>query len=63
MCGFCGILKFHDGTCVNPSILDAMSSSMVHRGPDDSGFYVSTRFGLSHRRLRIIAIRLVPCNI
>ena len=31
-----------------------MAESMVHRGPDDEGFFVSGPIHLAHRRLSII---------
>ncbi len=31
-----------------------MADTMVHRGPDDEGFYISGETGLGHRRLSII---------
>jgi asparagine synthase (glutamine-hydrolysing) len=31
-----------------------MTGSMVHRGPDDEGFYIKNGVGLGHRRLSII---------
>lgn len=33
-----------------------MTSALVHRGPDDEGFYVAGRIGLGHRRLSIIDV-------
>ena len=35
-------------------LLKAMTDTMIHRGPDDEGFYVSGSVGLGHRRLSII---------
>jgi len=62
MCGICGILDF-EGTHFSRDTLKAMTDSLVHRGPDGEGFYMSTahspggrivRLGLGHRRLKII---------
>lgn len=33
-----------------------MANALVHRGPDDAGFYVNGRIGLGHRRLSIIDV-------
>lgn len=33
-----------------------MTGALVHRGPDDEGFYVAGRIGLGHRRLSIIDV-------
>lgn len=53
MCGIAGILNF-DGTPVQSEILKRMTDSISHRGPDDSGLYISDCLGLGHRRLSII---------
>ncbi|QLH73063.1 asparagine synthase (glutamine-hydrolyzing) [Rhodopseudomonas palustris] len=49
MCGFAGIYGGSDRAAV-----EAMVSSMRHRGPDDSGVYVDVRVSLGHARLSII---------
>jgi asparagine synthase (glutamine-hydrolysing) len=53
MCGICGIYRF-DGAPVNQEQLRAMTARMLHRGPDDDGFYCSGPAGLGMRRLSII---------
>jgi asparagine synthase (glutamine-hydrolysing) len=54
MCGICGLLLFDaDGEAQRP-VIEAMNRTMVHRGPDDDGFYVSGPVGLAMRRLSII---------
>src|SRR6188508_835597 len=52
MCGICGIASAR-GT-VDPGLLAAMSSTLVHRGPDSDGAYVDGPIGLAARRLAII---------
>lgn len=53
MCGICGI--FHpDGKPVDRHILEQMTTSMAHRGPDGAGLFVDGDMGLGHRRLSII---------
>lgn len=54
MCGICGIYHYASGAPVNRGILAAMTGTMVHRGPDDSGFHVDGSAGLGMRRLSII---------
>ena len=51
MCGICGYVGTNQ-----PELLKAMCDAMVHRGPDDEGFWHSReeRVGLGHRRLSII---------
>lgn len=57
MCGIVGILGFDaSGYRVDSSLLDRMRDTMIHRGPDGSGTFVSPdgKLGLGHRRLSII---------
>lgn len=53
MCGITGILHF-DNKPVDQSVVIKMAEKLVHRGPDDSGFYINNNIGLGHRRLSII---------
>jgi asparagine synthase (glutamine-hydrolysing) len=56
MCGFTGFL----GPCASPAesaaLVDAMSDTLHHRGPDDGGNWVDAAAGvaLGHRRLAIV---------
>ena len=53
----CGITGIHSETAfIDPSVLSAMTDSLRHRGPDDSGTYVSEdrKVGLGHTRLSIL---------
>ena len=54
MCGIAGIVNFGSGEPVPLSLLQAMTDTLVHRGPDDEGFYVAGPVALGHRRLSII---------
>lgn len=54
MCGICGKLNFDREEVVSRSLLKAMADSIVHRGPDDDGYYISGQIGLGFRRLSII---------
>src|SRR5262245_57066371 len=53
MCGIVGIVRF-DGVAVRPDVLDAMTASITHRGPDDAGTLVEGNVGLGMRRLSIV---------
>ena len=53
MCGIAGIYRF-DGADVDVKSLSAMGDLLSHRGPDDSGVWVSGAVGLAHTRLSII---------
>lgn len=51
MCGICG---YRDTTGSRALDLEAMTVSLVHRGPDDMGLHEALGLGLGHRRLSII---------
>lgn len=57
MCGIAGILTLQsDAPRVSVDEIDTMRDTMVHRGPDGAGTWVSEdgKIGLGHRRLSII---------
>ena len=49
MCGLCGYVGLHE-----EGLLEAMTASLAHRGPDDVGYLRGPGWGLGHRRLSII---------
>ena len=53
MCGIVGI-AYANSRRVNRGILQKMNDAIIHRGPDDDGFYVGGNVGLAMRRLSII---------
>jgi asparagine synthase (glutamine-hydrolysing) len=53
MCGIAGLFNI-SGETVDENCLKSMSEALIHRGPDDSGFFVEEGIGLAHRRLSII---------
>ena len=53
MCGIAGITSF-DGPPVALADVRRMCAALVHRGPDDEGFYLSRAAALGMRRLSII---------
>ena len=54
MCGICGKLLFNPEARSSGALIKAMSDAIAHRGPDDSGSYISGQIGLGFRRLSII---------
>ena len=54
MCGIYGVVALRDGANCDPSLLDAMASVTVHRGPDDEGRHVDDGLAMGMRRLSII---------
>jgi asparagine synthase (glutamine-hydrolysing) len=57
MCGICGVFHSDPSQRVNRELLAAMNRQIVHRGPDDDGFFVDGNAGLAMRRLSIIDIQ------
>ena len=53
MCGIAGLINL-DGAHVSPVILQKMTDSIAHRGPDGEGHWIEGNAGLGHRRLAII---------
>ena len=54
MCGICGIYNGQSGEPVSGQLLERMTGSISHRGPDDSGAYLDGPLGLGFARLSII---------
>ena len=54
MCGICGQYNFGSQSPVDRHDIESMTRSLVHRGPDDEGYYVAGPLGLGFRRLSII---------
>ncbi len=54
MCGICGQFNFGTGAPADPKVLERMTGTIVHRGPDDTGIHVDGPLGLGFRRLAII---------
>ncbi len=55
MCGIVGFVK-NNSHSAEREILERMNNCIIHRGPDDDGFYVNGAVGLAMRRLSIIDI-------
>ena len=54
MCGIAGIVGAPGAAPPDPAVLDALTSSIAHRGPDGHGHLVVGRVALVHNRLSII---------
>ena len=54
MCGICGLVCLDGASSPDRAALEAMSETMVHRGPDSEGTLVDGPVGLAVRRLSII---------
>ena len=55
MCGIAGVMMSGVGP-VPETILDVLSNSLSHRGPDDRGIYIHNNVGLVHTRLSIVDV-------
>jgi len=53
MCGITGFVNAN-GDAANQALLASMNHAIIHRGPDEDGFYVHQNVGLAMRRLSII---------
>ena len=56
MCGIAGIVDPSLSTHEIRHILQEMTDAIIHRGPDDEGFFVAEGVGLGMRRLSIIDV-------
>jgi asparagine synthase (glutamine-hydrolysing) len=54
MCGIAGIFNFGTEAPAGREALARATAAMVHRGPDDEGFYFDGALGLGNRRLSIV---------
>jgi asparagine synthase (glutamine-hydrolysing) len=54
MCGICGQYGFASNEPVIRAGIEQMADSIRHRGPDDSGYFISENLGFGFRRLSII---------
>jgi asparagine synthase (glutamine-hydrolysing) len=55
MCGICGFLRLNGGGMdAAGSLINRMTDSLAHRGPDDCGTWSDERIALGSRRLAVI---------
>ena len=54
MCGICGQFNFVNEEPVYQETVTRMARSIIHRGPDDEGYYFDGPLGFGFRRLSII---------
>lgn len=50
----CGIVGYINKNKIDKKILKKMNDRIIHRGPDEEGYYIDEHIGLGHRRLSII---------
>jgi asparagine synthase (glutamine-hydrolysing) len=54
MCGICGVLSLGGGEPPALRLIEAMTSKLAHRGPNDSDVWIEGPVGLGHRRLAVL---------
>ena len=56
MCGIAGLYHFNNSKTTSEGEVIKMRDTLIHRGPDDGGVYISPekKVGLGSRRLKII---------
>jgi asparagine synthase (glutamine-hydrolysing) len=57
MCGICGVFFADRDWHVRRDALEEMNRRILHRGPDDEGYFVEENVGLAMRRLSIIDVK------
>jgi asparagine synthase (glutamine-hydrolysing) len=56
MCGIAGLVNLRPGPPIRTRALARMAHSLVHRGPDEEGYFTTDAAGLACRRLAILGI-------
>src|ERR1051326_2160597 len=56
MCGIAGIIDLTQQRPVPEETVRRMARALVHRGPDEEGFYFARGIGLASRRLSIVGL-------
>src|SRR5688572_2014287 len=56
MCGIAGIVNLRSSGRVTSAAIVRMAQSLVHRGPDEDGFFIEADWALACRRLSIVGI-------
>ncbi|MEN7343369.1 MAG: XrtA/PEP-CTERM system amidotransferase [Pseudomonadota bacterium] len=54
MCGIAGLFDLRESRNIDQDLLESMTRSLVHRGPDGEGYHREPGVGFGHRRLSII---------
>ena len=56
MCGIAGIIDLTGRHPVPRTALQGMARALIHRGPDEDGFFEHPQVGLASRRLSIVGL-------
>ena len=58
MCGITGILALDPATGIDRGLVESMTRTLAHRGPDGEGVRIGSGYGLGHRRLAIVDLAM-----
>ncbi|MCB0308078.1 MAG: asparagine synthase (glutamine-hydrolyzing) [Bdellovibrionales bacterium] len=56
MCGIAAVIALDSNSHLSRNSIESMVSGLVHRGPDDEGYFFHSSILLGHRRLSIIDV-------
>src|SRR4029450_869920 len=56
MCGIAGIVDLSGSRTIDPAIVRRMADAIVHRGPDDDGYFFRPGLAMANRRLSIVGL-------
>lgn len=56
MCGIAGMIDLSGERSPPPQVVPAMAAALVHRGPDEDGFFAAAGLHLANRRLSILGL-------
>ena len=56
MCGIAGVIDLQGSRPVSRHVVHAMAQAILHRGPDEDGFFERPGFSLASRRLSIVGL-------
>ena len=56
MCGIAGMIDLDGRRPAPPDILRSMAAAIIHRGPDEDGFFEIPGLGMANRRLSIVGL-------
>ena len=55
MCGICGLMRLSSSSeALSRTLINQMTDTLAHRGPNDRGIWLDDRIALGHRRLSVI---------
>jgi asparagine synthase (glutamine-hydrolysing) len=56
MCGIAGLMNLREPAPVESAVVERMACALIHRGPDEDGFFYRPGLGMASRRLSIIGL-------